>query len=80
MDGVPTELRTEHMPNRILVLYRYANPLGVFTTVGGLHKIRFSLQLGKHVPAETNTHATTELLLETLFYTRSVKSGYKEDR
>jgi hypothetical protein len=33
----------------------------------------------KHVPAATNTHATIELLLETVFSTRSVKMGCKED-
>jgi hypothetical protein len=29
-------------------------------------------QLGKHVPAETDTHATIEVLLETVFSTRSL--------
>jgi hypothetical protein len=37
------------------------------------------LQLGKHVPAAMNSHATVELLLETAFYTRLVKSGYNQD-
>jgi hypothetical protein len=36
-------------------------------------------QIGKHFPAVTNTYTTIELLLETVFYTRSVQSGYKED-
>jgi stage III sporulation protein SpoIIIAA len=36
-------------------------------------------RLGKHVPAATDTHATIEELLETVFYTRSVQRGYKED-
>jgi hypothetical protein len=36
-------------------------------------------QVGKHIPVPTNTHTTTELLLETVFSTRSVQSGYKED-
>jgi hypothetical protein len=35
-------------------------------------------RLGKHVHAETDTHAT-EVLLETMFSTRSVQRGYKED-
>jgi uncharacterized NAD(P)/FAD-binding protein YdhS len=35
-------------------------------------------RLGKHVPAATNTHATIEVLLETVS-TRSVQRGYKED-
>jgi hypothetical protein len=35
-------------------------------------------RLGKHVPAATNTHATIEVLLETVFSTRSVQRGYKE--
>jgi hypothetical protein len=34
--------------------------------------------IGKHVPAATNTHATIELLLETVFPTWSVQMGYKE--
>jgi hypothetical protein len=33
----------------------------------------------KHVPAATTTNTTPELPLETVFYTRSVQSGYKED-
>jgi hypothetical protein len=36
-------------------------------------------RIGKHVPAATSTHTTVELLLETVFSTRSVQSGYKED-
>jgi hypothetical protein len=36
-------------------------------------------QIGKHVPAATDTHTTIELLLETVFSVRSVQSGYKED-
>jgi hypothetical protein len=36
-------------------------------------------RIGKHVPAATNTHTTIVLLLETVFYTRSVQSGYKEE-
>jgi hypothetical protein len=36
-------------------------------------------RIGKYVPAATNTHTTIELLLETVFYTWSVQSGYKED-
>jgi hypothetical protein len=35
--------------------------------------------IGKHVPAANNTHATIELLLETVFYTRFVRRGCKED-
>jgi hypothetical protein len=35
--------------------------------------------LDKDVPAVTNTHATIEVLLETVVSTRSVQSGYKED-
>jgi hypothetical protein len=35
--------------------------------------------IGKHIPAATNAHATMELLLETVFSTRSVQRGYKED-
>jgi hypothetical protein len=30
----------------------------------------------QHVPAATNTHTTIELLLETVFFTRSVQSGF----
>jgi hypothetical protein len=37
------------------------------------------LPVGKHVRAATNTHITIGLLLETVFPTRSVQSGYKED-
>jgi hypothetical protein len=36
-------------------------------------------RLGKYVPATTNIHATTEVLLQTVFPTRSVQMGYKED-
>jgi hypothetical protein len=32
----------------------------------------------KHFPAATNTNATMELLLETVFSARSVQRGYKE--
>jgi hypothetical protein len=35
-------------------------------------------RISKHIPAETDT-STTELLLEMVFYTRSVQSDYKED-
>jgi hypothetical protein len=36
-------------------------------------------RIGKHAPAATNTHTMIELLLEMLFSTRFVQSGYKED-
>jgi hypothetical protein len=36
-------------------------------------------RLGKHVPAAKDTHATIEVLLETVFSTLSVHKGYKED-
>jgi hypothetical protein len=36
-------------------------------------------RIGKHVPAAMNTHATTELLLETVFSNRAVQRSYKED-
>jgi hypothetical protein len=36
-------------------------------------------QLGTHVPLATDTHATIEVLLETVFSTQSVQRGYKED-
>jgi hypothetical protein len=36
-------------------------------------------RMGKHVPAATNTNTARELLLETVFSTRSVQNGYKED-
>jgi hypothetical protein len=35
--------------------------------------------LGKHVLAARDTHASIEILLETVFYTRSVQRGYKEN-
>jgi hypothetical protein len=35
--------------------------------------------IGKHPPAAMNTQATIALLLETVFYTRSVQRGYKKD-
>jgi hypothetical protein len=35
-------------------------------------------RLGKHVPKVTDTHATIEVLLETVFYIRSLQRGYKE--
>jgi hypothetical protein len=36
-------------------------------------------RIGKHVPAAMNTYTKIELLLETVFPTRSVQSGYEED-
>jgi hypothetical protein len=36
-------------------------------------------RISKHVPAATNTNTTIKLLLETVFSTRSVQYGYKED-
>jgi hypothetical protein len=36
-------------------------------------------RIGKHVPAAKNTPIKIELLLETVFYTRSVQSCFKED-
>jgi hypothetical protein len=36
-------------------------------------------RIGKQVPAAMNTHAIIELLLETVFSTRSVQMVYKED-
>jgi hypothetical protein len=36
-------------------------------------------QLGKYVPAATDTHATIGVLLKILSSTRSVQRGYKED-
>jgi hypothetical protein len=34
--------------------------------------------LGKQVPAETDTHATIEVLFEVVFSTQSVQRGYKD--
>jgi hypothetical protein len=36
-------------------------------------------RLGNHVSAETDTNATVEVLLETVFYTMSMQGGFKED-
>jgi hypothetical protein len=36
-------------------------------------------RLGKHSPAAMDTRATEEVMLETVFSTRSVQTGYKED-
>jgi hypothetical protein len=36
-------------------------------------------RLRKHVSAATNTHATIEVLLETVVSTRPGQRGYKED-
>jgi hypothetical protein len=36
--------------------------------------------LGKHVLAAMDTYATIEVILETVFYTRSVQMGYKEQK
>jgi hypothetical protein len=36
-------------------------------------------RIGEHVPAVTDKHATTALLLETVFSTTSVQRGYNED-
>jgi hypothetical protein len=35
--------------------------------------------VSKHVPVATDTHATIEALLETVFSTWSVQMGYMED-
>jgi hypothetical protein len=35
--------------------------------------------IGKHVPSATNTHKTIELLLKTMFSSRSVQRSYLED-
>jgi hypothetical protein len=35
-------------------------------------------RVGKHVPAAKSTNTIIELLLETVFSTRSVQIGYKE--
>jgi hypothetical protein len=37
-------------------------------------------RIGKQVPAAKNTNTTIELLLETVYSTRSVQSGYKENQ
>jgi hypothetical protein len=34
-------------------------------------------RFGEHVPAAADEHATIQVLLETVFYTRSVQRGYK---
>jgi hypothetical protein len=44
---------------------------------GAMHPVSMQ-RIGKYVPAAMNKH-TIELLLETVFSTRSVLSGYKED-
>jgi hypothetical protein len=36
-------------------------------------------RISKHVPAATIMNTTLELLLETVFFTWPVQSGYKED-
>jgi hypothetical protein len=36
-------------------------------------------RIDKHVPAATDTHAKIEVLLETVFSTRSMQRSYKED-
>jgi hypothetical protein len=36
-------------------------------------------RLGKHVPAETDKHATIEVLMETVFSIRLVQGGHKEE-
>jgi hypothetical protein len=46
---------------------------------GSETKFVFRQRLGKHVPAATDTHATIEVLLKTVFSTRSVQRGYRED-
>jgi hypothetical protein len=35
--------------------------------------------LGKHVPAAMDKHGRIEVVLETVFFTRSVQRGCKED-
>jgi hypothetical protein len=36
-------------------------------------------RVGKHVPAATDMHAIIEVMLETVFSSRSVQRGYKKD-
>jgi hypothetical protein len=45
----------------------------------GIKTAAYKQRITKHVPATTNTQATIELLLETLFSTRSVHMGYNGD-
>jgi hypothetical protein len=48
--------------------------------VNGSETIFVSRQrFAKHVPAATDKHATPEVLLETMFPTRSVETGYKKN-
>jgi hypothetical protein len=35
-------------------------------------------RLGKHIPVATDTHATTDVMLEMVFSIQSVQRGYKE--
>jgi hypothetical protein len=37
------------------------------------------LRLSKHTPAATDKHATIEMLLKTVFSTRSMQTGYKKN-
>jgi hypothetical protein len=37
-------------------------------------------RLDKHVPAATDSHATIEVLLGTVFSSPSVQRGYREDK
>jgi hypothetical protein len=48
--------------------------------IGSKTTFAFRQWLGKHVPATMDKHAAIEVLLETMFYTRSVQRGYTEDR
>jgi hypothetical protein len=36
-------------------------------------------RLGKHIPAPTDKHATIDVMLVTVFSTRSVQRGWKKD-
>jgi hypothetical protein len=63
-----------------LLKARTAEPEKESLLVNGSETTFVSRQrLCKHVCASTDTHATKEMQLETVFSTRSVQRGYKEE-
>jgi hypothetical protein len=47
--------------------------------MGGYTRAACRQRLGKHFQAETNTHATIEVLLETGAFCWSLPRGYRQD-
>jgi hypothetical protein len=66
----------EVLYSEIILLYRVEPLLYNDREISKITTAVSRQQLGKHVPAATDTHAAAEVLLETVFYTRSMQRGW----